>query len=96
MCSLENALFNMTSAHLVEKIEISNLIAILKHSNVLCLLLPPQITLSMIAGKKYGSYLFTGEKVESSQALQYSGSIITSCSFSQRKKNSVEEIAVIM
>lgn len=66
MCTLGNGLFNRTVAHLVRKIEISILIAILKHSNVLCLLLPLQIVLPMIMGKKYSYFLFTGKKVEPS------------------------------
>lgn len=66
MCSLENALFNRTLARLFGKIEISILIAILKHLNVLCLLVPPQITSSMIVEKKYSYFLFTGKKVEPS------------------------------
>lgn len=96
MCSLENPPFKRTLAHLVRKIEIFILIAILKHLNVLCLLLPPQITLSMIVGRKCSYFLFLGKKVEPSLALQDSGSIITSCSFSQRNKSSVREIPVIM
>lgn len=68
MCSLKNAQFNRTLAHVVGKIGNRNL-----HFNCysqtfeclrMCLCLLPQITLSMIVGKKYNYLHFIEEKVE--------------------------------